>query len=302
MKTIIITGANSGLGYECAKNILLAGAEYYVVMACRNPKKAEEAKMTLIDETKNKNISVLELELSSFLSIKSFITKLKNAQLPPIFGLVCNAGISGNHRGVTAEGYELIFGTNHLGHFLLTNLLLPSIEDGGRIAIVSSDMHNPPGGLIYPGAKTLASPDNQIANPNNQIGSIYPQSKLCNIYFTYELSKRLSQMDRHITVNAFNPGLLIETNFIGGSKERFTEDFLARFADRIGSLPVSSKALADMITEPYYGKVSGKYNDRGNEVPSSKLSYNIENAVELWETSVSLTGLQSEDTLSGLLL
>ena len=293
MKTVIITGANSGLGYECAKNILLAGDEYNIVMACRNPKKAEEAKMKLVDETKNKNIHVLELDLASLLSVKGFITNLKSTQLPPIFGLVCNAGISGIHKGITAEGYELIFGTNHLGHFLLANLLLPSIEEGGRIVVVSSDMHNPPGGLIYPGAKSLANPDNQMDNK-------YPQSKLCNIYFTYELSKRLSQMERQITVNTFNPGLITETNLSGPNKERFTDEFLARFADWIGSLPKSSKALADMITEPYYGEVSGKYNDRGNEVPSSELSYNIENAVELWETSLSLTGLQSEDTLAVL--
>ena len=295
MKTIIITGANSGVGFECAKNILLAGSEYYIVMACRNSEKAEKAKMELINETGNKNIQVMELNLASLLSVKSFITFFKNAQHPPLFGLVCNAGISGNHKGLTAEGHELIFGTNHLGHFLLTTLLLPSIMGSGRIVMVSSDMHNPPGGLIYPGPKMLASPDNQLGNK-------YSQSKLCILYFTYELSKRLSQMKKKITVNAFNPGLITNTNFSQGHKERFTKSFLAKVADRIGSLPVSSKALADMITEPYYGKVSGKYNDRGNDVPSSELSYNIENAVELWQTSVSLTGLQNEDTLSGLLL
>jgi NAD(P)-dependent dehydrogenase (short-subunit alcohol dehydrogenase family) len=295
MKTIIITGANSGLGFECAKNILLAGSEYYILMACRNPEKAEQAKMALIDETGNKNVQVMELDLTSLLSVRSFIANYKNAQYPPLFGLVCNAGIAGNHIGLTAEGHELIFGTNHLGHFLLTNLLLPSIMDRGRIVIVSSDMHNPPGGLTYPGAKTLA-------NPGNQLGNKYPLSKLCNLYFTYELSKRLSQMGKQITVNAFNPGLLTDTNLNGGNRERYIESFLARVADRVGSLPVSSKALADMITQPYYGEISGRYNDRGNDVPSSELSYNLENAIELWETSVGLSGLQSEDTLSELLL
>lgn len=295
MKTIIITGANSGLGFECAKNILLDGPDYYIVMACRNLKKAKEAKMALIDETKNRNVQVMELDLSSLVSVKRFVTNFRSAQYPPLFGLVCNAGIAGNHVGLTAEGHELIFGTNHLGHFLLTNLLLPSIMDSGRIAIVSSDMHNPPGGLTYPGGKTLADPDNQLGNK-------YPQSKLCNLYFTYELSKRLRQLGKQITVNAFNPGLLTSTNFSGGNKARFTEAFLLMIADRIGSLPVSSNALADMITQSYYGEVSGKFNDRGNEVPSSELSYNIENAIELWETSVSLTGLKSQDTLFELLL
>ena len=295
MKTVIITGANSGLGFECAKNILSTETEYFIIMACRNPEKAEEAKSALIRETGNKNVEVMGLDLSSLQSIRSFAKDFANASLPPFFGIVCNAGIASTHTGKTVDGYELVFGTNHLGHFLLTTLLLPRLMDNGRIVIVSSDMHNPPGGITYPGAKILADPENGLSNK-------YPLSKLCNLYFAYELSRKLAQMQKPITVNSFNPGLMTDTNLSAGNKARFTKDFLESVKDMIGSLPVSSKALAKMITEPYFGEVTAKYNDRGNEVPSSELSYNIENAVELWETSVSLTGLQSDDTLSELLL
>ena len=138
MKTVIITGANSGLGFECAKNILSTATEYFIIMACRNPGKAEEAKYALIRETGNKNVEVMGLDLSSLQSIRSFAKDFDNASLPPLFGIVCNAGIAGTHTGKTVEGYELIFGTNHLGHFLLTNLLLPSVMDNGRVVIVSS--------------------------------------------------------------------------------------------------------------------------------------------------------------------
>ena len=118
--------------------------------------------------------------------------------------------------------------------------------------------------------------------------------------FAYELSRKLVQMKKLITVNAFNPGLMTDTNLSAGNKVRFNKEFLESVKDIICSVPVSSKALAEMITKPYYGQVTAKYNDRGNEVPSSKLSYNIENAVELWETSVSLTGLQRQDVESRL--
>ena len=206
MKTVIITGANSGLGYECAKNILSTETEYFIIMACRNPEKAEEAKAALISETGNKNIEVMGLDLSSLQSVRNFAKDFDNATLPPLYGIVCNAGIAGFHAGKTVEGYELIFGTNHLGHFMLTNLLLPRLIDNGRIVIVSSDMHNPPwGSITYPGAKILADPENGLNNK-------YPLSKLCNLYFAYELSRKLAKIQKPITVNGFNPGLLTDTN------------------------------------------------------------------------------------------
>lgn len=290
MKTIIITGANSGLGFECAKNILLKDPKYFIIMACRNAEKSEKAKQELIEKTKNENVSVMELDLSSFDSIRKFVNNFKNMKYPPLYGIICNAGL-GTTNGITKEGFEIVFGTNHLGHFLLTNLLLPLIENNGRITVVSSDMHNPPQGeLTYPGAEALAYPDSDV---NNR----YSQSKLCNLYFTYELAKRLDKIGSNITVNAFNPGLIINTNFHENHAHRFTEDFLKSVSDRIGDLSESGKALADMTTKPYYGENTGKYNDRGEEKMSSELSYNAENAEKLWESSVKYTELKQEETI-----
>ena len=294
MKTIIITGANSGLGFECAKNILLENPGYFIVMACRSIEKAEKSKSELIKMTKNENIAVMELNLSSLNSVRKFAENFKQAGYPPLFGIVCNAGISNSNVGVTEDGFDIVFGTNHLGHFLLTVLLLPLIEENGRITVVSSDMHNPPNGLTYRGAE-------ELAHPASKINDIYSQSKLCNLYFTYELAGRLSEMGRKITVNAFNPGLLTDTNFHVNSTRSFSEDFMKKVADRIGYLSESGKALADMVTKPYYGENTGKYNDRGEDIPSSELSYNAENAKKLWESSVNYTKLQKDETLDGLL-
>ncbi len=127
--------------------------------------------------------------------------------------MVCNAGISASGApGMprTVDGVETIFGVNHLGHFLLVNLLLNRMGDAGRIVFVTSDLHDPP--AFFPVKVTY---DNAAAIANHGPGmQQYCTSKLCNIYCAYEMTRRLSeQTDRHITVNAFNPGAMSDTGF-----------------------------------------------------------------------------------------
>lgn len=295
-KTVIITGGNSGLGYECALNIA-ADPEYRVILACRNINKAEKAKTELIGASGNSNILAMELDLSSFVSVRAFAGRYKDLNLS-LYGVVCNAGINGTATGHTADGLDIVFETNHLGHFLLVNLLLPVMEPSGRIAVVSSDMHCPPGPeLVWPGAMALARPDEQFATDTRR----YSYSKLCNLYFTYELCDRLDKTDSLITVNAFNPGLLIDTNF-SPDKSRFTPEHLVTVAHFLGSLKVSAKTLAEMITDTSLESVSGRYFDRGlGTKDSSPLSYDQEKALELWNTSVELTHLSSEEAPQYLL-
>jgi NAD(P)-dependent dehydrogenase (short-subunit alcohol dehydrogenase family) len=295
VKTVIITGANSGLGLECAKKIAMASNDYKIILACRNKEKAEQAKLEVIAESGNKNIISMELDISSLQSVKNFVKNIQLPQLTPLYGLILNAGISGlnnkNNR-LTADGYEVVFGTNHLGNFYLTMRLLPFMQKDGRIAIVSSDMHNPPGGITWPGTKALAKQSEGI--------NIYALSKLCTLYFSYELAARLKQTDRKITINAFNPGLMTDTNLFS-DKSFFTEAFLQSVSGRIGSLEASSKELAGIITEEKYKEITSKYIDRGKIIESSRLSYSKENALELWNESVKLSKLDLNETLQGLL-
>lgn len=295
-KIVIITGANSGLGFECAQNIA-RNTEYCVILACRNAKKAEQAKADLIQVSGNPHIEAMELDVSSFASIRAFVSKYKELNWP-LYGLICNAGINGTNIGKTSDGFDIVFETNHLGHFLLANLLLPSMLPSGRVAVVSSDMHNPPGAdLTWPGTAAIACPNGTLEGNFLR----YSYSKLCNLYFTYELSGRLIRIGSGIVVNAFNPGLLIDTGF-APDKSRFTESFLQQVSDRIGSLEKSALALAQIITDPYLAKATGKYFDRGiEERRSSTLSYDMENALELWNTSVAYTRLTQNETLQGLL-
>jgi NAD(P)-dependent dehydrogenase (short-subunit alcohol dehydrogenase family) len=132
-KTIVITGDNAGLGYQCAKQVATAGPEYQVVLACRSAARGETAAETLRTETGNPNITSVELDLASLASVRAFAGTFSRAALPPLYAVVCNAGISA--AGVpgtpsTADGVETIFGVNHLGHFLLANLLLGQTPGG----------------------------------------------------------------------------------------------------------------------------------------------------------------------------
>ncbi|MDQ7093626.1 SDR family NAD(P)-dependent oxidoreductase [Desulfosporosinus sp. PR] len=295
-KTVIITGGNSGLGFECARNIA-KNAEYRVILACRDMKKAEQAKDSLISESGNTSIEAMELDISSLASVRAFTKRYKERNLP-LSGLICNAGINGSFAGQSPDGFDIVFATNHLGHFLLTNLLLPAMLPSARIAVVSSDMHNPPGAdLTWLNIETLAHPGESF-----QKGFVrYSYSKLCNLYFTYELSARLVSIGSDITVNALNPGLMTDTGF-APDKSRYTDEFLRQVSDRIGSLPQSGDALAQMITSPDLAQVTGKYFDRSTKrTESSPLSYSKENALELWHMSVTYTELAKDETLQELL-
>lgn len=296
-KTVIITGGNSGLGFKCAGNIAV-NLDYRVILACRDMQKAELAKADLIKTTGNPNILAMELDVSSLQSVRSFVSRYKKEDGTPIYALVCNAGINGMNTGQTPEGFDVVFATNHLGHFLLTNLLLPVMLPSGRVSVVSSDMHCPPGpDLVWPGTMALVYPDGQL----NDSFKRYSFSKLCNLYFTYELSRRLEHIDSSITANALNPGLMTDTNF-APNKSRFTPEFLQQVWDRIGSLEQSANALAHMVTDPSLDTMTGNYFDRGiNPKESSPLSYNSENALNLWNTSVTLTKLEQNETLLGLI-
>ncbi|AZN38830.1 SDR family NAD(P)-dependent oxidoreductase [Paenibacillus albus] len=296
-KTIIITGANSGLGFEAAR-LIARSPEYRVILAARNNERAEQAKAEIMKSSPHAEIQTMELDVASLASVRTFVKRYNEQNEEPLFGLVCNAGINGMNKGLTQDGFDIVFETNHLGHFLLTNLLLPSMQPAGRILMVSSDMHKPPGDeLTWPGTSALAHPDNKLGESFVR----YPFSKLCNLYFTYELSRRLARMDSTITVNALNPGLMTNTNF-ALDKSRFTPEFLEAVSDRIGSLEGSSKGLAEIMTGDNYGQVTGEYYDRGTEtIPSSPLSYNEDHALELWKFSISYTKLEQGETLAGLL-
>ena len=294
MKTVIITGANSGLGFETAKCFAMGG--WHIIMACRNPDKANAARKILISESGNQEIEILTLDLSSLQSVRDFVSDIRQRG-SCIDALDCNAGIGSGTGTKTIDGFDNVFQSNYLGHFLLTMLLLPSMKNDARIMNVSSEVHNPPAdwpGIIWPGIDVLMYP--------NEIGrQRYALSKLCNILFTYELDRKLKKAGSRVTVNAINPGLMLTTN-LGGPRRMTTEQIKAREAEMsywVGDVRKSAETVYTVLSDAAYADVSAKYFDRGTvTIPSSELSYNEQLAAELWDKSVQVTGLNKEGTAS----
>lgn len=279
MKNVIITGANSGLGLETAKKIA-KDKEYRLILACRNPEKGKRAKEIIVSETLNENVEIMLLDTSLLSSVRAFAANYI-AKYSTVDVLINNAGISAmRESGKTAESFEIVFATNYLGHFLLTNLLLPYMTENARIINVSSDMHDPPGGIEWKGVEYLA---HEALDDRKR----YSYSKLCMIYFTHKLDEVLRKQGSSVTVNSFNPGFMAATNFSGGHADK-TRALAVKtmMPNRYGELHSSSDALAQIATGEQFAEISGTYYDRSIQTKnSSELSYSIENREELWEKS-----------------
>lgn len=316
-RTVIITGGNQGLGYQAAKNVAAAGEGWHVVIAGRNERRVAESVGRLRVESGNPRVEGMDLDLSSLRSVRSFSEAFAaRDDLPPLGVLVCNAGlqvVSGTT--FTEDGFETTFGVNHLGHYLLVNLLVGQMTSPARIVFVSSGTHDPKQrtGMPaprYPGAKALSWPE-RYPDPDAEgegVGVVgrrrYTTSKLSNVYATYELARRLKGSG--ITSNAFDPGLMPGTGLARdwGLAGRFVSDrvlpllvpVFEKFGMNVHTVEASGKALARLVTDPKLENVSGRYFEGEKEIRSSELSYDRKNATELWETSAELVGLGTGET------
>ena len=186
----IVTGANSGMGFATVEALSDMGAT--VIMLCRDEKRGRDAVARLTRE-KNRNLDLMICDLGDYTSIRNFVGRVKE-KYPRIDILVNNAGFISLDRQETKEGMEKQFGINHLGHFLLTTLLLDLMVPGSRIVVVSSGAHK---------AGKIHFDDINLKKRYNVVKA-YSQSKLANILFTRELARRLKR--RRISVNCCHPG------------------------------------------------------------------------------------------------
>jgi len=323
-RTVVVTGSNAGLGYECAKAIAASGRVWRVVLAVRSPEKGERAALRIAEETANPGVEAMELDLASLASVRSFAGELaRRDDLPPVRALVCNAGlqmVSGSTH--TEDGFEETFGVNHLGHFLLVNLILRQLAAPARIVFVSSGTHDPKRrtGMPAPryrGAVALAHPE-WHPDPEEEgqgVGNVgrrrYTASKLCNAMCAYELNRRLraeglSTPETPIDANAFDPGAVPGT---GLSRDhaplaRFAWDrgvgrlvpVLRRLGVPFGTAEAVGQGMARLVTDPSLEGVSGRYFEIDEEARSSEESYDREKAAELWDESSALVGLGPTET------
>ncbi|MFB5664094.1 SDR family NAD(P)-dependent oxidoreductase [Alteribacillus sp. HJP-4] len=308
-KTVIITGGNTGLGYECAKVIAKANTDWHIILASRNKERVNIAAKELIQTTGNQHISGMVVDLASFSSIHHFVHQFNEADLPPLHSIICNAGVQfAQGTQATVDGIEATFGVNHLGHFLLVRLLLNQIQDHGSIVVVSSDTHDPlmKTGMpapIYLHPSIMANPqksDESLANLSSlsRGQTRYTTSKLCNLYFSYELARRIEKANRLISVKAFNPGMM------PGRGSSLSRDYnpilkfmwnnvlplMRFFRSSIRSTQQSGSDLANLLLNQRFSS-SGQYFDGPKEIASSKESYDIDRAKELWTWSSNIVGL-----------
>ncbi len=316
---VLITGGNSGIGFECARQLARQG--WQALIASRNREASVQAVQQIAQESGAEAASEACLDLGSLASVRAFVKEIEQQDLP-LRALVCNAGlqiIKGPQ--FSSDGFERTFAVNHLGHFLLTNLLLMRLITKGpaRIVIVSSGVHDPKRktGMPRPAMtdlKTLSTTGGP--REGEYEGRLaYVNSKLCNLWFAYELVRRMESAHllkdgRQLTVNGFDPGLVPGSGLARDypAALRFIWDrvlpgiaqVLTLAVPHISTARKSGDALARLVLDPTLEGVSGKYfpsHTRWQAAPSSEASYDLGQAHALWEESVRMTGFTPEESL-----
>ena len=275
-KVCLVTGANSGIGKEAALGLARLGAT--VVIVARDRNKGEAAVSEIRQATGNQNVNLIVADLSSMMSVRDLASTFLG-EYPKLHVLINNAGTYLPKRITTADGYEAVFATNHLGHFLLTSLLLDLLKSSApsRIINVTSDAHR--------GAEIDF--EDLMQEKKYSAFKAYHQSKLANVLFTYQLAKVLEGTG--VTVNCLHPGV-VRTGFgkdMGGLfsiSVKLAGPFMMRPAK-------AAQALVYMASAPELEKVSGKHFAKGKEKESSMESYDVEAAKRLWQVSEDLTQL-----------
>ncbi|MFY1649417.1 SDR family NAD(P)-dependent oxidoreductase [Solwaraspora sp. WMMB762] len=297
MRTVVITGATTGLGLRVAARLAAQG--WHVVLGHRSESRGEAAARQIRRRTPAASLELLRIDLADLKSVADAAGALRQpGQRPPLHAIVGNAGIQvidGVRR--SADGYELTFATNHLGHHLLVTGLLDDLPAGARIAIVSSGTHWREKGMGFPeprwtSARELADPPPD-ADPTSTAGRVrYSTSKLANIYFVYELARRLD--GRPISVNAYDPGLMPDTSLsrdypaLARAGYRMAAPLISALLPGARSSRASARHLADLVSDARFDGTTGAYLEGPKIAPSSPESYDVARAQQLWVDSEQL--------------
>jgi NAD(P)-dependent dehydrogenase (short-subunit alcohol dehydrogenase family) len=274
-RTVVVTGANSGIGRIAGRDLAAAGAR--VVLAVRDVAKGERAAASFTGTTE-----VRHLDLTDLASVRAFA----EAWSGDLDILVNNAGIMAVPEGRTKDGFELQIGTNHLGHFALTNLLLPHVTD--RVVTVASGAHR---------TGKLDLDDLNWERRGYNAWGAYGQSKLANLLFTRELQRRLTEAGSPVRATAAHPGWAA-TNLQHHTGSRLQNTLMAignrvlAQSDEMGALPTLYAATQDIPGDSYAGP-SGFKEGRGHPklVGRSGAASDAAKAKGLWELSEQLTGV-----------
>ena len=291
-RTVVITGANSGIGYEAARQLAAKGA--HVLLACRDQAKGRWALESITAAQPSASVELMELDLADLGSIRRFAAAARAAS-PALHVLCNNAGVMAIPHRTTGDGFEMQFGTNHLGHFALTGLLLERLlaTPGARVVTVSSGAHK--FGVMHwndlQGERSYGS------------WRAYGQSKLANLLFTYELQRRLATAHAELISVACHPGYAatnlqaagprMQGSSIGEAVWGFANRLLAQSA-AMGALPTLYAATAPDVRGGDYIGPDGLGEQWGHpkKVRSNARSHDPEAQRRLWEISEQLVGVR----------
>jgi NAD(P)-dependent dehydrogenase (short-subunit alcohol dehydrogenase family) len=276
-KTVLVTGANAGIGRETARGLARLGA--HVVLASRSLERGEAARKDVARDVPGDRLEVMRLDLALLADVRRFARdfRSRHARLDV---LVNNAGIHTAHRQVTSEGFESTFVTNHLGHFLLTHELLPLLKAAApaRVVNVASEAHR--GGRIRFG-------DLQMERRWSGVAA-YCQSKLANVMFTAELARRLDGTG--VTANAVHPGS-VRSNWARGPESGFLRTVVGLATPFLLTVEKGAENPIFAASSPDLDGVSGKYLVRKRERAPSRRAQDVEAQKRLWDESARLAGL-----------
>lgn len=267
-RVAIVTGANTGIGRVTALELARRGAE--VVLACRSAQKAHPVIDEIKASTGNEAVELLELDLGDFDSVRAAAERFLDSKRP-LHMLINNAGLAGQ-QGLSKSGFELAFGVNHLGHFLFTELLLERVKASApaRIVNVASIAH----------FKATEIDWAAVRQPTQTITGLleYQRSKLANVLFTKELTRRLG--DAGVTTYAVHPGVVASDVW-----RRIPRAFRWLLTWRMISNEEGAQTTLHCATSPSVAKQSGRYYDACKETPAAALAGDEALAKELWERS-----------------
>lgn len=307
MRTVLITGGNSGIGLTCAQRLVSEGNR--VILAGRDPQKVLAAAKSL--RSLPGEVDVVSLNLSSLASVRASAAEVKTLLGPEgrLDALLCNAGAQ--FRGPVSfseDGFEETFAVNCLGHFLFFHLLLDTVSDTGRVVFTASGTHDPEtmdgkmvGKAIEPDAMSLSREGKSTKAHSG--GVRYSTSKLCDILYAYELARRLAVTAPGIQVIAFDPGFTPETGLARTApaaaqwliQTRIVKSLMKTLGVTMGSTNFSGRALASVATAPQYAHATGKYIQSNDgqliEAQSSATSHDEARARKLWKDSETLVVL-----------
>jgi NAD(P)-dependent dehydrogenase (short-subunit alcohol dehydrogenase family) len=277
-KTILITGGNTGIGKEAAAGLASLGAQ--VVITSRNEERGRSARQEIAARSGNNSVDVMALDLASFRSIRSFTADVLD-RFDRLDVLVDNAGLILRRRTETEDGFEATFGINHLGHFLLTDLLLDRLRASApsRVVVVASSAHK--------GARQGLDFDDLQSIRKYRWMEAYSKSKLANIYFARELARRLDGTG--VTVNALHPGFVRSDFGRGGDLGGLYGWGIKYLA---GPFAISSERGARttiyLASSPEVGGVTGGYFYKCKPAVPSRVAQDDAATRRLWDVSEQL--------------